>query len=187
MPESSEDQPSLDRYRSYLHLLASMQLDRRLRGKLDASDVVQQTLLQAHRARPQFRGESPGQLAAWLRQILAHNLAHASRDYRRAKRDVTRERSLEASIGASAARLNQWIEAQQSSPSQKVERGEQLLELAQALDRLPEAQREAIVLHYWQDWSLAEIGTHLDRSPSAVAGLLHRGLKKLRGTLQLSE
>ena len=187
MPESSEDQPSLDRYRSYLHLLASMQLDRRLRGKLDASDVVQQTLLQAHRARPQFRGESPGQLAAWLRQILAHNLAHASRDYTRAKRDVTRERSLEASVGASAARLNQWIEAQQSSPSQKAERGEQLLQLAEALDTLPEAQREAIVLHYWQDWSLAEIGTRLDRSPAAVAGLLHRGLKKLRGTLQLSD
>jgi RNA polymerase sigma-70 factor (ECF subfamily) len=185
MSETSDDQPPLDRYRSYLHLLASMQLDRRLRGKLDASDVVQQTLLQAHRAQAQFRGDSPGQLAAWLRQILAHNLAHASRDYTRAKRDVTRERSLEASLGASAARLNQWVAAQQSSPSQKVERSEQLLQLAEALDALPEAQREAIVLHYWQDWPLAEIGTHLGRSPAAVAGLLHRGLKKLRATLHL--
>jgi RNA polymerase sigma-70 factor (ECF subfamily) len=187
MSELPEEQPSLDRYRSYLHLLASMQLDRRLRGKLDASDVVQQTLLQAHRARTQFRGDSPGQLAAWLRQILAHNLAHAARDYTRAKRDVTRERSFEASLGASAARLNQWVAAQQSSPSQKVERGEQLIQLAEALGTLPDAQREAIVLHYWQDWSLAEIGNHLDRSPSAVAGLLHRGLKKLRMTLKFTE
>jgi RNA polymerase sigma-70 factor (ECF subfamily) len=187
MSEASQQQPSLDRYRSYLHLLASMQLDRRLRGKLDASDIVQQTLLQAHRARTQFRGDHPGQLAAWLRQILAHNLAHAARDYTRAKRDVSRERSLEASLGASADRLNQWLGAQQSSPSQHVERSEQLLQLAEALDTLPEAQREAIVLHYWQDWSLDEIGEHLGRSPSAIAGLLHRGLKKLRAALPLSE
>jgi RNA polymerase sigma-70 factor (ECF subfamily) len=170
-----------------LHLLARMQLDRRLQGKLDASDVVQQTLLQAHRARAQFRGQSPGKLAAWLRQILARNLAHASRDFARAKRDVSRERSLEASLGASAHRLHQWIEVQQSSPSHKVEHNEQLLQLAEALETLSEPQREAIVLHYWQDWSLSEIGTRLDRSPSAVAGLLHRGLKKLRGSLQLPE
>jgi RNA polymerase sigma-70 factor (ECF subfamily) len=164
-----------------------MQLDRRLQGKLDASDVVQQTLLQAHRARGQFRGQSPGELAAWLRQILARNLAHAGRDYGRAKRDVARERSFEASLGASAHRLGQWIAAQQSSPSQKAERSEQLLQLAEALETLSEAQKEAIVLHYWQEWSLSQIAAHLGRSPSAVAGLLHRGLKKLRGTLQLTD
>lgn len=179
-----DEPPPLDRYRSYLHLLARMQLDRRLQGKLDPSDVVQQTLLQAHRARGQFRGHDAGQLAAWLRRILARNLTHAARDFTRAKRDVTRERSIEASLGDSAARLNQWLEdQQQSSPSQKAERHEQLLQMAEALDALPPFQREAIVLHYWQDWSLAEIARHLDRSSSAVAGLLHRGLKTMRATM----
>ena len=187
MPEFPGDEPSLDRYRSYLCLLARMQLGQRLQGKLDASDVVQQTLLQAHQAMGQFRGQDSGQLAAWLRQILAHNLAHVWRDFARAKRDVARERSLEASLDASAARLNQWLQDQQSSPSQKAERSELLLLLAQALDTLPEPQREAIVLHYWQDWPLARIGAHLGRSPAAVAGLLHRGLKKLRTTLELAE
>jgi RNA polymerase sigma-70 factor (ECF subfamily) len=184
MPGSSSDRPSLDRYRSYLHLLARMQLDRRLQAKLDASDVVQQTLLQAHRARADFRGNDSGQLAVWLRQILARNLAHALRDFGRAKRNVARERSLQASVGDSAARLDLWLATQQPSPSQQAEHQERLLALAEALESLPMAQREAVVRHYFQDWSLAEIGAHLERSPAAVAGLLHRGLKALRTALQ---
>ncbi len=176
-PFTAED---LERYRDYLRLLARLQLEPRLRARLDASDVVQQTFLQAHQALAGFRGSTDGELAAWLRQILARNLAHAARDHGRGRRDVGRERSLEASLDADSARLEAWLAAEQSSPSQQAQRNEQLLRLAQVLAGLPEAQREALVLHYWQGRTTADIGRHLDRSPAAVAGLLKRGLKELR-------
>src|SRR5947209_8472683 len=166
--------PSLERFRAYLRLLARLQLDPRLKGKLDASDVVQQTLLQAFQALSQFRGQSDAELAAWLRQILAHNLANAVRDLGRAKRDVGRERSLEAALDASSVRLEGWLAAEQSSPSQRAERNEELLRLAEALDALPEAQREALTLHHLRNWTLEDVGRHLGRSPAAVAGLIKR-------------
>ena len=149
---------ALERFRPYLRLLAQMHLDPRLRGKADASDLVQQTFLQAHQARDQFRGQTEAELAAWLRQILARNLAHALRDLGRAKRDVARERSLEAALDASSARLGEWLAAEQPSPSQQADRNEQALRLADALASLPEAQREAVVLHYWQGRPVADIG-----------------------------
>jgi RNA polymerase sigma-70 factor (ECF subfamily) len=173
----------LERFRAYLHLLARLHLDPRLRSKLAPSDVVQQTLLQAYQGLAGFRGGDE-ELQPWLRRILARNLAHAARDLGRAKRDVGRERSLEEAVDASSARLEAWLAAEQSSPSQQAARNEQLLRLAEALSELPEAQREAVVRHYWQDRSLAEIGAELGRTPAAVAGLLHRGLKQLRGRLQ---
>jgi RNA polymerase sigma-70 factor (ECF subfamily) len=178
---------SLDRFRAYLHLLARLQLDPRLRTKLDPSDVVQQTLMQAHAARDQFRGSSPEELTAWLRQILARVLGHAVRDFARGKRDVTQERSLDAALDASSTRLETFLAADQSSPSERAGRNEQLLRLADALANLPESQREAVVLHYWQDWSLAEIAEHLHRTTSAVAGLLNRGVGALREQLRPAE
>jgi RNA polymerase sigma-70 factor (ECF subfamily) len=168
-------------------MLARVQLDPRLREKLDASDVVQQTMLEAHREQQQFRGRTKPERVAWLRQILAHNLADALRGFRRAKRDVARERSIEKALDQSSARLEAWLAAEQSSPSQKAMRNERMLQLAEALEALPETQREAVELHYWQGWSLAEIATHLGRSVPAVAGLLQRGLKKLRRHLQEAE
>lgn len=193
-PEFSERSPGgpiepseLERFRAYLRLLARLGLDSRLRGKLDPSDIVQQTLLQAHQALGEFRGTRDEQLAGWLRQILSRNLGHAARDFRRARRDLRRERSLDQAIEASSARLEAWLVAEQSSPSQRAVRNEQVLRLAQALESLPEAQREAMLMHYWQDRSLEEIGQRLGRSASAVAGLLYRALKQLRQLLRESE
>jgi RNA polymerase sigma-70 factor (ECF subfamily) len=177
----------VERFGAYLRLLARLHLDPRLRGKLDPSDVAQQTLLHAHQALAQFRGRSEQELAAWLRQILARNLAMAVRDFARAKRDVARERPLEAALEDSSARLDAWLAAEQSSPSQRAARNEDALRLAEALEQLPEAQREALVLQHWQGWSLARIGEHLGRSPEAVAGLLKRGLKKVRQLLSEGE
>ncbi len=184
---SSGSQPALERYRPYLRLLAEARLDRRLRAKLDASDVVQQTMLHAHQAWRQFRGTSDGELAAWLRQILARNLLHCVRDFRRAKRDVSCERSLAAACDESSARLESWLAAEESSPSQQVVRMEQVLQATEAVAALPEGQREAVVLYYWQGCSLAEIAEHLGRSVSAVAGLLQRGLRQLRQRLSEKE
>jgi RNA polymerase sigma-70 factor (ECF subfamily) len=165
-------------------MLARMQLDPGVGGKLDASDVVQQTMLEAHRQQAQFRGRTEGELVAWLRQILAHNLADALRGLGRAKRDVARERSIDQALEQSSARLEAWLAAEQSSPSQQAMRKERMLLLADALEKLPEGQRQAIELHYWQGWSLSEIAARLGRSTPAVAGLLQRGLKQLRQLLQ---
>jgi RNA polymerase sigma-70 factor (ECF subfamily) len=172
-------QPIVERYRSYLMLLAEARLDRRLRGKFDPSDVVQQTLLHAHQAWTQFRGTSEAELVAWLRRILARTLLDCIRDFRRAKRDVGRERPLQQALEESSARLEGWLRSEESTPSQKALRGECVLQVAEAVRRLPEGQRQAVVLYYWQGCSLAEIAEELGRSVSAVAGLLHRGLQQL--------
>jgi RNA polymerase sigma-70 factor (ECF subfamily) len=184
MPDSP--QGSLERFRSYLHLLARMQLDGRWRSKLDASDVVQQTLLEAHRCQEQFAGDGSG-LAAWLRKSLANNLRDALRALRREKRDAAREQPLEAAVERSSAVMASWLAAQQSSPSGRAARNEDLLRLSAALAELPEAQREAVILHHLQSWPLSEVARELDRTEAAVAGLLHRGLKKLRVALQAEE
>jgi len=179
----ARDEDFLERFRPYLRVLARMHLDRQLQAKFDSSDIIQQTMLQAHRALPDHRGENSAQMAAWLRQILARNITHALRDFHRDKRDVRREKSLQNRIDASSARLEAWLAADSGSPSDAAQRNEQVLRLAAALDRLPDDQREAIELHYWQGWKLAEIAEHLERSVSAVGGLLHRGLKALRAEL----
>ncbi len=177
----------LESFRAYLRLLARLNLPPQLRGKLEPSDVVQQTLLQAYQAIEQFRGRSEAELAAWLRQILARNLGQAIREFGRAKRDLAREQSLHAALDASSARLEAWLAADQSSPSHRAEQGEQALRLAAALEQLPDAQREALVLQHWQGLSLSQIGEHLGRSPEAVAGLIKRGLKQLRYLMRESE
>ncbi len=181
---TESDGRTLEEFRAYLRLLARLRLDPHLRGKIDPSDLVQQTLLQAHQAMDQFRGQTTAELAAWLRQILARNLAHAVRDLGRDKRDVRRERSLQAALDESSSRLETWLAADQSSPSERAERNEELLRLAQTLETLPDSQRDAIELHYWQGWSLAEIGQQMNRTPAAVAGLLHRGIQSLRSHLR---
>ena len=184
MDQPGDRERLFGKFRNYLRFLARLQLDPRLKRKLDPSDLVQQTLLQAHQALGWFRGRSEAELAAWLRQILARTLANATRDLGRAKRDVARERSLEAALEGSSARLEAWLAAEQPSPSQQADRKEQVLRLAEALAALPEAQRQALELHYLQGQPVADIARHLGRSTTAVVGLLHRGLKQLRSRLQ---
>lgn len=106
----------LEPFRKYLRVLARAPLDARLRGKLDPSDVVQQTFLRACVGFDQLRLREPGVVAAWLRKILARTLADAVRDLERAKRDVGREQSLEAAVDHSASGLEAWLAADQSSP-----------------------------------------------------------------------
>jgi RNA polymerase sigma-70 factor (ECF subfamily) len=183
MGQVEEGDGALARYRDYLRLLARLQLDGRYPGKLDPSDLVQQTLLKAYQRRDQFRGQTAAERAAWLRQILARTLANALRDLGRAKRDAGLERSLEASLGGSSARLEAWLVADQAAPVEEAERKEQLLRLAERLASLPGPQREALLLRHCQGWSLEEIGRHLGRSRAAVASLLRRGLKQLRQQL----
>jgi RNA polymerase sigma-70 factor (ECF subfamily) len=170
----------LQQYRPYLYLLARSHIGTRHQAKIDASDIVQQTLLDAHQKQTQFRGGTEAEWMAWLKQILANNLADAVRGLARAKRDVSRERSLDEQIGDSFSRVEGWLAASQPSPSQQAVRSEELLCLAEVLTSLPQPQREAIVLHHLQGLPLADVAAQLEKTPAAVAGLLHRGLKRLR-------
>src|SRR5262245_22930182 len=147
----------LERFREYLHLLARLHLDPRLQSKLDSSDLVQQTLLQAHQNLHKFRGQSEAEFAAWLRVILAHAVANELCKFRQAKRDLTLERSLEDALDQSSARLEAWLAADQSSPSDQAVRHEQLLRLAEALAQLPDEQRSAIELHHLKGFPVTDI------------------------------
>jgi RNA polymerase sigma-70 factor (ECF subfamily) len=177
------DERSLERYRDYLTLLTRVQMAPQLRGKLAPSDVVQQTILKAHEKRGQFRGQTEAEWAAWLRQILVNTLAEAVRAFGRQRRDVALERSLEAAVDDSSARLERWLAADQSSPSQRAVREEDMLRLAHAVAQLPEDQRTALEMRHVQGCALATISHEMGRSEASVAGLLRRALKQLREML----
>jgi RNA polymerase sigma-70 factor, ECF subfamily len=173
----------LEDYREYLGLLARLQLGTRLRSKLDASDIVQQAILQAHTARDQFRGSSEAEWLGWLRAILANALASSARKFSAEARDLGRERSLEAALDQSSSRLACLLSADQTSPSQGAVRAEEVLGLAHAMAALPEDQRRVIELHHLKGLPVAEVADVLGKSRPAVAGLLFRALKALRSQL----
>ena len=120
-----------------------------------------------------------GQRLAWLRRILSHNLTDAVRRQTAGKRHIGREVSLQQSIEQSSLRLEAWL-ACDLPPGRAAEHEEHVLQLVAALGKLPEAQREALMLHYWTGWKLAQIAEHIGRSRKAVAGLIKRGLRQLR-------
>jgi RNA polymerase sigma-70 factor, ECF subfamily len=169
----------LEKYRGYLMFLARSHLGERYQGKLDASDIVQQSLLRAHEARQQFQGQSEGEWMAWLRQILVRTVSQTTRDLHAQKRDINRERAIEDAIESSSIRLGQFLAADSLSPSQNMMQAERVLSLAAAIEALPEDQRQVILLKYWQGLSLQELAAAMGRSLPAVAGLLHRATKKL--------
>ena len=173
----------LENYRGYLKVLAQAQSREELRGKVDASDLVQQTLLKAHEARAQFRGATGPELAAWLRKILAHTLSNTARDLHRGKRRVSSERSLDDCIEQSSCRLEAWLGAPDPSPSLRAARNEQILSLSDALAGLPEPQREALLLKHCEGLTLNQIAQKMGRTSAAVASLLRRGLHALRTEL----
>jgi RNA polymerase sigma-70 factor (ECF subfamily) len=173
----------MERYRDYLHLLTRMQLGPKLQAKLDTSDIVQETMLRAHAAADQFRGSGPADAAAWLRRILHNTLTDALRHFGAEARDLNLERSLEDS----SALLERWLAANDSSPSERAVRQEELLRLAEALALLPADQRVAVELMHLKGHSVDEVGRIMGRSPTAVGGLLRRGMSKLRGFLAEGE
>jgi RNA polymerase sigma-70 factor (ECF subfamily) len=172
-----------EHFRDYLCALARLQIGPELRGHFEASDIVQQTLLEAHQRLHQFRGRTEGEMRAWLGRALAHNLADEVRKLLADKRHIARRQSLEES----SSRLGAFLAADESTPSRKAERNEQVTRLAVALGQLPEPQREVVVQRHLEGRSLTDIARHIGRSEAAVVGLLQRGLKALRGLLQESE
>ncbi len=179
MSDDSVDSPRpLEQYADYLRLLARLQIDPTLRSRLDPSDVVQQTLLIAHERFGQFRGGTDAELAAWLRVILVTILAKASRRFHGQKAE--RAISLEKAVEESSARLEAWLVRDESTPSHKASRAEQLRLLAEALASLPDDQRDAIEMHNLQGFTVPEVARRMNKTVASVTGLLYRGSKALR-------
>lgn len=177
----------LQLYWNYLHLLAEAQLDRRLRVRFSPSDLVQETFLEAHRDFPQFRGTTEGEFLAWLRQILVHNLIVAvRRHFEAGKRDVRREVSLEqvrSQMDTSALGVAAALAQAGTSPSDRVQREELLVALAEDLAELPQDYREVIVLRHLQGCPFAEVAQRMDRNEGAVRMLWLRAIGELRSRL----
>jgi RNA polymerase sigma-70 factor (ECF subfamily) len=174
----------LQRYRNYLELLARIQIGRRLQSKVDATDLVQETFLDAHASFAQFRGATEPELVAWLRQVLAYNLASLVRHYHGAqRRDVDLERQLSQELDQSSQAMNAAFIAPTSSPSQQAARREQAVILADALGRLPAEYREVVILRQLQGLSFPEVAKQMNRSLDSVKKLFVRGLARLRGAL----
>ena len=174
----------LESYSRYLTLLARVQIGRRLQGKVDPSDVVQETFLEAHRQIGNFRGNSEGELVAWLRRILAGQIALTLRRFLGTKgRDLKLERELAAQLDQSSEILDGGLVASNSTPSQHASRREQALLLADALDRLPEDYREVIILRHLEGLSFAEVSQRMERSEDSVQKLWVRALANLRRSL----
>jgi RNA polymerase sigma-70 factor (ECF subfamily) len=171
----------LEAHRDYLTILARMQIGQRLQGKVDPTDVVQETYLHAVRDVAQFRGSSDKELAGWLRQILAARLADLVRRYCGTQgRDVRLEQTLQVALDHSSQMLDRGLVAPLSSPSQQAVRHEQATWLARALEQLPEDYREVLVLHHLEECAFSEVARRMGRSVEAVKKLWARALARLR-------
>ena len=175
-PSPRPDRP-LDSYRPYLRMLAAAQVPAYLRGQVDPSDVVQNTLLKAHERFDQYRGTTDAEFAAWLRRILANAMIDALRRF-------TREPRVLQALEQSSSHLEAALAANVSSPSERAVRQEDLERLAQALEQLPEDQRTAVQLQQIQDNSVEDIAKQMNRSKTAIGGLLKRGMRRLRELMQ---
>ena len=173
----------LERYRNYLRVLIELQLQPRLRSKLDSSGVIQQTLLDAHRA----NRESPADetdLLPWLRRILANNLTDEIRKIQSVRRGGGHEVSLDQRLEQSSLKLEMFVAKDQFSASNRLIQQEQILKLTAAIAELPDSQREALILQHWQGCTLADIAVQMGRSRVAVAGLIKRAIQTLREILK---
>jgi RNA polymerase sigma-70 factor (ECF subfamily) len=171
----------LERYRGYLGLLARLQIGRRLQGKVDAGDIVQETFLKAARDFAAFRGQTEEELAGWLRQILACSVANMVRHYLgTGRRDPRLERELADELDQSSRALDGGLLARGSSPSRQAVRHEQAVRLADALDRLPDDYREVLILRHLEELSFAEVAKRMNRSLDSVKNLWTRALTRLR-------
>jgi RNA polymerase sigma-70 factor (ECF subfamily) len=173
----------LEQCRPYLLSIAARELEKDLNGKASASDVVQDTFLEAHSAFPQFVGQSERELLGWLRQILVHNLVDLRREYRNTgKRDIARECPIEG--GTPGADLRDLVPADTTSPSGKAIHQEEELLLQEALGRLPDDYRQVLTMRHKQYLSFGEIGDRMARSADAARMLWYRAFEALAAELE---
>ncbi len=177
----------LDNYRNYLLFLARLQIDPRICGKLDVSDIVQETFLEAYQAFPKFRGTSEISFLAWLRQILASTLATSVRYYLGTKqRDIRLEREIYVKVDQSSMFWNQLV-SNISTPSLKVSRQEMETQLATAMGKLPDHYRTVLRLRHSENLSFQEIADEMGRTVDSVQKIWVRALAQLRDLVKTDE
>jgi RNA polymerase sigma-70 factor (ECF subfamily) len=185
------DEPALGRllelYRNYLRLVARSVIGQALRVRLDASDLVQETFLKAHREFGQFLGSSEPELVAWLRQILVRTLANQARHHRSRGRDYQRQEPLEVLLERSSLAAQEALAAPVSSPSSHASRREQAVLLADALEKLPADYREIFLMRNLEHIPFEQIAVRLRRTPGATRMLWTRTIKKLSQLLEEQE
>jgi RNA polymerase sigma-70 factor (ECF subfamily) len=181
------DQAGRDRLfaacRGYLQMVAHAQVDDWMRAKVDSSDLVQQTLLEAHRDFARFEGRTTAEWLAWLKRIMAHNAADAVRHYRgTAKRQARRELSLDQHADEDG---NGRIDpaADDPTPSQEFLVRDTELRVAAALAQLTDDHRRVIVLRNLQRLPFDEVAQRLGRTRPAAQMLWMRAVKKLQEQL----
>ncbi len=188
MPETTQPpasySPQIEVWRDYLRLMARLQLSPALKGKLDASDIAQQTILMAHSRRSQYRGATEAEWLGWLRSILSNILASSVREYSTEARDIAKERSLEDEINRSSARLERMLVSDRSSPSTVAIRSEEVLRVTNAIMQLPDDQRTAIELHHLKGLQIAEVALKMEKTRAAAMGLIFRAMERLRVLLK---
>lgn len=179
----------LQQYRNYLMVLAATQIENRLQPRVSPSDVVQETMLRAHKNFAQFRGSTEGELLAWLRQILVNNLAKfVELHMLAARRDVRREVSIErlgAALEQSTVQLAALLPADSASPSMAVEQREEAVLLADRLAQLPKSYRQVLVLRNLQSLPFEEVAREMNRSVGATRMLWLRAIEKLRAAYHI--
>jgi RNA polymerase sigma-70 factor, ECF subfamily len=177
-----------DACRSYLGLVARAQVESWMKAKVDASDLVQQTLLEAHRDFARFEGKTEAEWLAWLRRILSHNAGDFIRRFRgSAKRQVNREVGIQRPGDDSQAGGAPEPQAQVDSPSQALIRQEAELRVADALAELPADYQEVIMLRNLQRLEFNEVARLMGRSRPAVQMLWMRAIKKLQEVVGTGE
>jgi RNA polymerase sigma-70 factor (ECF subfamily) len=170
---------ALDAYRAYLLAIAERELDPQLKAKGGASDLVQETLLDAVGSFKEFRGKSEAELKSWLRRLLLHNVIDFTRQYRDAeKREIARECQLGPS--ASSSEVSPEVADSAPSPSAEAVQSEQARAIKKALEKLPDDYRRIIVLRYQEERSFEEIGQLMNLSANAARKLWARAVKRLR-------
>jgi RNA polymerase sigma-70 factor (ECF subfamily) len=174
----------VDHYRPYLAMLARLGASRRLQGKYDDSDLVQETLLLVQRDLPDFRGKTEAELLVWLRCIMASVSAKHVRHYSRQRRDAALECQIEDDLNQSSQVVERVLMARDTSPSEKSIKRERAVILSRALTQLPADYREALIIHRLEGMTIAQTAERMGRSVDSVQKLLARGLLELRRRLE---
>jgi RNA polymerase sigma-70 factor (ECF subfamily) len=174
----------LELYRNYLRLMARSLVNQPLQARFDASDLVQETFLEAHREFGRFIGSSEPELVAWLRKILVHNLADQVKHHRRQRRDPRHEESLEKALDRSSLAVQRALAAPLSSPSARLQKRERTVLLADALEKLSTDYREVFILRSLEQVPVEQIAAQLGRSTNAVYKLWCRAVTALRQELK---
>jgi len=169
------------RCRNYLAVVARAQVESWLRAKADASDLVQETLVEANRDLPQFRGTTEGEWLAWLRQILSRNAADFVRRYRGTDK---RQQRLEVPLAPlpDHSSLAAGIEPRDTgeTPTQQIMRLEREIQIADAITRLEPDYQEIIILRNLERLPFEEVAQRMNRSRPAAQMLWMRAVRKLQ-------